>query len=157
MECPIEGRNDPGLLLEYCARKLNPETSAKLALHISECPACSAWVHRQELVWQALDNWETPPVSDNFNRRLFSRIEAAERAPWWRRAFQSRLILRPVLAVALASGLVVAVFVTRPHVPGPRPSQAVETVDADRLERALDDVEMLQQLDGAPLPEAPRL
>jgi hypothetical protein len=61
------------------------------------------------------------------------------------------LSLRPALSLALASVVLLAAILIRPAPPRPvhAPQQAqVESLDADRLERALDDVEMLRQLDA---------
>lgn len=54
--------------------------------------------------------------------------------------------------LALASVVLLAAILIRPAPPqpAPLPQQAqVESLDADRLERALDDVEMLRQLNVA--------
>ena len=67
-----------------------------------------------------------------------TRIDA-DRAPhWWRAAFG----WRPALSVALVSLVIGAALLIQP----PRPAPG-EALDADRIERALDDVEMLRQLD----------
>ena len=125
-------------LLAYTGGKLDRETAAVVERHLQGCAACREWVAGQKAVWHALDAWEAAPVSPGFDSRLYERIEE-ERAPrWWRPAFG----WRPALSVALASLVIGAALLIQP----PRPP-SVETLDADRIERALDDVEMLRQLD----------
>lgn len=103
-------------------------------------------------VWKALDEWKAPPVSEDFDRRLYARIRKEERAPG-RLAALWPFRFRPAFALAAASVMTLAVALI--HAPGPArpPGQAVEAVDADRLERELDDVDMLRQLSAAPAAE----
>jgi hypothetical protein len=95
-------------------------------------------------------------VSEDFDRKLYRRIEQEERARRWSGLIRPLrgLGLRPALSLALASVVLLAAFLMRPQPPkpAPLPQQAqVETLDADRLERTLDDVEMLRQLNvGSP-------
>ena len=49
---------------------------AILERHIAICPACREFAAGQRAVWQALDTWEAAPVSPDFDRRLYRRIEA---------------------------------------------------------------------------------
>src|SRR2546421_10443602 len=83
MKCPIETRESAELLLEYCARKLDPESTAILQQHIAICPACREFADGQRALWDALDAWETTPVSADFDRRMYSRI--AQEVGWWDR------------------------------------------------------------------------
>src|SRR5438093_183674 len=85
MKCPIENPENAGLLLAYWARKLDPETAGVLERHMETCPACQALHDDQKAVWEALDAWEAPPVSEDFDRRLYGRIEAAAQSSWWER------------------------------------------------------------------------
>jgi anti-sigma factor RsiW len=160
MECPVKEHEKTDLLLDYCADRLDPRTSALLESHIASCPDCCAWIEAQRSVWAALDTWEAPPVSPGFDRALYQRIAAEEsRMPWWQAALRPLLVwkLRPALSMALASLLVLAAFlmqIPRPPAP-PQPGAVhVEAFDADRLEKALDDVELLRQLDAPANPDA---
>jgi hypothetical protein len=106
-------------------------------------------------VWRALDEWKAPPPSEDFDRRLYKRIQAEERGAGW---LASLWPWRPRPVFALAAASVMALAVALVHAPGPAvaprpPVQQAEMVDADRLERALDDMEMLEQLSAAPAPE----
>lgn len=154
MECPIQARVQAEVLLDYCAHRLNPQAAAVLERHFEHCAACTAWVESQKAVWTALDAWEAAPVSADFDRQLYRRMQAEERPAWWRALLGplAGLNLRPALSLAVASALALAVFLMRaPTSNEISPHQAqVETLDADRLERALDDVEMLRQLNLVP-------
>ena len=44
---------------------------------------------QQTAVWDALDEWEPPPVSMDFNRRLWQRIDRAAEVPWYRGLFNT--------------------------------------------------------------------
>lgn len=149
MSCP---RDRSELLVDYCAGRLEPGAAADLARHLARCEACRDFTERQSAVWNSLDLWEPRPVSPDFDRRLYERIEAGERAPWWSRLVRPALAdIRPALSLALASVIVLAALLVHPirHA-APVPEKVrVETVDADRLERALEDVEMLRQLSVA--------
>jgi anti-sigma factor RsiW len=162
MKCPIESHETADLLLAYCARKLDPETTIVLERHIAACPACQEFQQGQQTVWNALDAWEAMPVSADFDRRLYRRIEEeAAHASWWSRIVRP---LRPVfgpglmsqgvpLAAAACLLLLAGAILVRPdNVTVPEDLAAgvrMESVQPDQLERALDDVEMLKQFKAA--------
>jgi hypothetical protein len=153
MECPAKERDGAAVLLDYCTRKLDPRRGAVVARPVAHGAACQDCIQAQQAVWAALDGWEAVPVSPDFDRKLYRRIEREERpARWGERLWPLRgLSLRPALSLALASVVLLAAILIRPAPPRPvhAPQQAqVESLDADRLERALDDVEMLRQLDA---------
>ena len=154
MECPAREGEKAAVLMEYCARKLDPRSAAVVERHVAQCDACQDWIRAQQAVWEALDAWEAAPVPSDFDRKLYERIEREERpARWSGLLWRLRAVnLRPALSLALASAVLLAALLIRPHPPKPvpLPQQAqVESLDADRLERALDDVEMLRQLNVA--------
>ena len=111
MKCPIDTHENTELLLAYCARRLDPETQIVLERHMAVCPACRKFQAGQETVWQALDAWEAMPVSADFDRRLYRRIEGeSARTSWWLRLarplnhlFGAPLLRRsaPVAAICL--------------------------------------------------------
>lgn len=155
MECPARERGEAAVLLDYCAHKLDPQSAAVVERHVAQCEVCQDWIREQQAVWAALDGLAAPPVSPDFDRKLYQRIEQEEdRARWGGLSRRWRgLSLRPALSLALASAVLLAAFLFRPHPPkpAPLPQQAqVESLDADRLERTLDDMEMLRQLNVAP-------
>ncbi len=143
MLCPID--RDIEVLVEYCAGRLAPADAAEVQAHLAACPACRRFVDAQSAVWNDLDRLEPAAVSPDFDRKLWARIEREERRRWWAPPYW-----RPVLSLALAALLVIAAVIFERPKPAPPPGQAqVETIEADRLERALDDIEMLRQLDAA--------
>ena len=87
MNCPMESREHAQWLLDYRAGKLEPELAARLEEHIATCGACREFARGQRAVWEALDSWEAAPVSTDFDRRLYQRIEA--QVSWW------DLLIRP--------------------------------------------------------------
>src|SRR3954466_221456 len=100
MKCPIETEENAEMLLDYCARKLNPESTAILERHIAICPACHQFADGQRALWNALDAWETTPVAADFDRRMYSRI--AHEVSWWHR------LVRPFRPLSVRQGLPVA-------------------------------------------------
>ena len=75
MKCPIETRENAEVLLAYCSRSLDAERTAILDDHIRICPGCREFVEGQRALWKALDAWEATPVSADFDRRLYQRIQ----------------------------------------------------------------------------------
>ncbi|MGH9722610.1 MAG: anti-sigma factor family protein [Bryobacteraceae bacterium] len=153
MRCPIESQDSAELLLDYCARRLDPDTAASLELHIHVCPACREFREGQKAMWQALDTWESMPITPDFDRRLYRRIESEVESGWWRRVTDPlrSLVLRPGVPLgATACLLLVGGFLLQnPGVtPLPtEPPQAVQAVqEVDQVERTLEDMEMLRQL-----------
>ena len=156
MNCPLETRENAQLLLDYCTRKLEPESMAVLERHIANCDACREFARGQRAVWQALDAWEAAPVSLDFDRRLYHRIEA--HVPWWslllrpfRPRFNNVTLRRSLHAAAMACLLVVAgIVVERPAIsPVPPPNDVAQaqadSVQPEQVERTLDAMEMLSE------------
>ena len=63
------------MLLAHTSRKLDAERAAVLEEHLANCPACREYAAAQFAVWEALDAWEAPEVSADFDRRLYARID----------------------------------------------------------------------------------
>ncbi|MDQ2899854.1 MAG: hypothetical protein M3Y07_08640 [Acidobacteriota bacterium] len=161
MNCPIENEN-ADVLLAYCARKLDADTAAILERHMLVCPECAQLRDGQQAVWNALDSWEAPPVSADFDRRLYARIEAGDAPSWYRRGWGHvrdyaretfrPLVWRPAFPLAAAGVLVVAGFLLD-HRAGPTvaipstPEIRVSLTEADQVEKTLEDMEMLRQFD----------
>jgi anti-sigma factor RsiW len=138
-------------LLAWCAGRLDAESTGRLQRHMETCPECAALRNSQSAVWNALDLWETPPVSADFNRRLYARIAAADAIPWYRRWFDAirPLFAQPALPLAAATVVVVAGFLLD-HPARVLPNAgntAVSATDAEQVEKTLDDLEMLRQFD----------
>jgi anti-sigma factor RsiW len=154
MNCPIRSEETVDLLLAYTARRLDPVTSALLERHMDNCPQCAQFRAGQEVVWQALDAWDAPPVTPDFNRRLYQRIEAEAAAPWYVRLFRAPLaVWKPAIPLAAACLLVVAGFVFDHPVASPIPNSSpalhVTVSEAEQVEDTLDDLQLLRQLDSS--------
>ena len=149
MRCPIETQENAELLLSYSARRLNPESTAILEAHMEMCPACREFRDGQKAVWEALDQWEARPISPDFDRRLYRRIEEQEQLGWWARIFGPLrpMFLKPALPLAATACLVlVAGFII--DNPGRISAPMVENPQApevEQVERTLEDLEMLRQ------------
>lgn len=146
-------------LLAYSARKLNAERAAAVERHLENCTSCREFVAGQRAVWEALEGWEMPEVSAGFDQRLYERIER-DGAPWWRRAAR-RLHPRYALpAAAAACLLIVAGLVLeqpRPAAPAPAAAAQAAPMQAEQLEHAADDVQMLTEFSRAVRPSADEL
>jgi anti-sigma factor RsiW len=159
MKCLIETQESAQLLVAYCAGKLDAENRALLERHIGICPACQEFANRQRALWEALDTWEAAPVSPDFDRRLYQRIE--KEVGWWSlliRPFRPMLAGRPVglshkalrlsLPVAAAAFVVVmaGALLQQPVKVQPAPhteSAQSESVQPDQVEHALEAMQML--------------
>jgi anti-sigma factor RsiW len=152
MNCPIRTEETAELLLAYTARRLDPAKTAILESHMDVCPECAGFRVRQELVWQALDAWEAPPVTPDFNRRLYQRIESEAAAPWYVRLFTTPwAVWKPAIPLACAGLLLVAGFVFDHSVTSQATSPAirVSVTEAEQVENALDDLQLLRKLDSS--------
>jgi anti-sigma factor RsiW len=159
MNCPIQNEETAELLLAYTARRLDASKTAMLESHMDVCPECAEFRAGQEMVWQALDAWVAPPVTPDFNRRLYQRIEAEAAEPWYKRLFTSPWSMwKPAIPLAAACLLVVAGFVLdHPVASNPSanaPAIRVGVAEAEQVESALDDLQLLRQLDSSAGPAA---
>jgi hypothetical protein len=116
------------------------------------CPQCAEFRAGQELVWQALDAWEAPAITPDFNRRLYQRIETEAAAPWYKRLFTTPLAMwKPAIPLAAAGLVIVAGFVldhpVATNAPSAPPAIRVSVAEAEQVESALDDLQLLRQLD----------
>ena len=149
MRCPIESEN-PELLLDYCSRTLDAEQSTLLEAHMEHCAACREFRDSQSAVWSVLEDWQDIPVSPDFDDRLYARIDAEVRTPWWERwaSYFRPYWTRPAIPLTAAACLLVigGYFLNRPG-PVPVPLAGNGQVQVDQVERALDDIEMLKDLD----------
>jgi hypothetical protein len=164
MSCEIRSEEHTEQLLAYAAGRLRGAAASRLELHMRSCEECAATGKSQSEVWNLLDNWEVRPVSLDFNRRLYARIDAAASESWLERLrsavgeFLHPVFSRPALPIAAASLLIVAGFVLD-H-PGrsfsPVSIQTAEhradvnkvDLEVDQVEATLEDIEMLRQFDS---------
>lgn len=152
MNCPLE-TSKTEMLLDYSAGRLDGLRKAALELHMERCAKCAAFCIEQQAVWDALDVWEPEPVSQDFNRRLWQRIDRAAQTPW-----HSRLLdplrhanWRPAIPITAAILTIAGGFLLdhpgrTKAVPGTTVN-GVSVSEADQVEQSLDDVQLLRQLD----------
>jgi anti-sigma factor RsiW len=146
----MEDRENVELLVAHASRKVDAQRAAVLEEHIAHCPACREYAAAQFAVWEALDAWDAPEVSADFDRRLYERIE--REVSWWDLLLRP---FRPLLAarfapVAAAACLLVAAGVWLQHPDGPSPAthsdQAqVEALPADQAVNALQEMQLMQE------------
>jgi anti-sigma factor RsiW len=150
MICPLEIPDNAQVLIDYGARKLDSERTATLERHMEHCPSCREFVVEQRALWEAMDSWEAPPVSRDFDRRLYARVER-EVSVWEMLARPFRpLLVRQGLPIAAAACLLVLAGVLIDQPPGspvaPQKDMAqVESVQPEQVEQALDAMEMLSE------------
>lgn len=161
MNCPLQSENTIDVLLDYSAGKLDRSRLARLEQHLLTCAECSAFLTSQNDLWQTLDAWEPEPISMDFNRRLWHRIDAEAALPWYRKLAD---LLRtgawkPALPLAAAVLLVTTAFVmdhqgSVPAIQGVQTASGVSAgasnaapLDADQIETTLNDIQLLGQLD----------
>jgi len=158
MDCPIKTQENTEWLLDYAAGRLRGERAAELGRHVETCNDCAGFVAAQQVVWNALDQWEPEPVSLDFDRRLYRSIDEARPASGLSRMLRRLFgplqpLWRPVVPLAAACLLIVAGVML--HVPqamiAPADGTArVEKIDPEQLERTLDDMQMLRELAVTP-------
>ena len=148
MKCPMEMGENSELLLAYSTGRLDAEAAAALERHLGICPACREFAASQRSVWTALDAWEAPSVSADFDRRLYQRIE--KEVSWWDlliRPFRPMLV-RQGLPIAAAACVVVmaGALLQRPAYVEPdaqTESAQWESVQPEQVEHALEAMQML--------------
>jgi anti-sigma factor RsiW len=147
MNCPIEMGNSE-MLVAYAAGELDPEANAALERHLDACPRCRLLAGEQAELWKTLDAWEAPPVSPDFDRRLYRRIREEVRPSWWERLSRPfhPMPLRQLLPLTatLCLLLMASLLVRHPaalHKAEPR----AEAVRVEQVESTLDDLELLNQ------------
>ena len=151
------------MLLAHSLRELDAKLSAALDEHVRSCAACASFAAAQKSVNEALDLWEPAPVSADFDRRLYRRIE--REVPW--RGSLARLF-RPDggarwLPVAAAAGLLMAVglWIGQPGALPPPDSRSaqIEALPPEQAEHALQEMEIMQEFSRLdhPEPAEPRM
>ena len=151
-------REETELLLEYAAGGLDAAGRVAVERHMEECGRCRDFVAGQRADGAALDGWEAPLVSADFDRRLYARIE--REASWlnWLPWPLGPEVIRRGLPVVAAAGLVLAAFLVMnrsepaPLAP-PAAARQVEPLGPDQVETALQDMEMLREFSGLVRPD----
>jgi len=155
MDCPLKSETTLDVLLDHSAGKLDRVSAARLEQHKLVCAECSAFLAGQTDLWQTLDAWEPAPIAADFNRRLWQRIDTEAAAPWYRKLADAlRMgVWKPALPLTAAVLLVTAGFMLDHPSAGPASSvtqtAGASIIDADQVEKTLDDIQLLRQLDAS--------
>ena len=165
MNCPLQRNEGAELILDYCSQKLDPDSVIAFERHYANCADCARVVDAQKSLWDALDSYDSlPAISDDFDEKLWARIERAEARDWWRKlvdgpalGWNALFAWKPAMVTASACMALLAVMVVvRPDAGpvdvrggGDRPAiveKAMFTVDIDQVEGGIEDLDMLKQL-----------
>lgn len=168
MNCPVQKSENAELVLDYFSRQLAPEIQADLERHIENCADCQEVFAAQRAVWNALDLLEEDTaalrVSEEFDWNLKQKIAQEDKSGWmtrtWNRWFASEpLAWRPVHSMGMAMSALVlgaAIFVpwnasdrgvSTANNSGSNDEQFI-TAEVERIETALEDLEMLSVLNS---------
>ena len=105
----------------------------------------------QKAVWDALDQWEAEPVSADFDRRLYEKIEQRGTGIWARlTGWTLGINMRPAFTLGAACATVLFALVLR----GPMvnvsettdPATRIEASEIEQAEQALEDMDILNKL-----------
>ena len=136
MICLSLDKQGPDILIEYLDRTLDPLRAAELERHLEECADCRGLVG----VWNTLDEWVAPEVSSGFDQRLYARIAAEKRAPWWS---WGKLAWKPAIPLAACAGLLAGFLLVRAPETAPPLKAQIEPVSMEQVEEALEDMDLL--------------
>lgn len=158
MNCPLQTKEGAEILLDYCSQRMDPDYVAEFQSHVAVCSDCRQVVEAQEAVWKALDSYEALPVSNDFDRKLWARIEAEEQQSWLKRSWVrfvegpaigwSNFLFawKPMAVAATACAAVAAVMiVATPRPVDPQPADANHQI-IQHVESALDEIDVLNQI-----------
>lgn len=159
MNCPTKRNEDAEILLDYCAQTLSADETAEFEIHLQQCADCSRLVEAQKEVWGALEAWTPPPVSVNFDARLYARIAEEQAAPawqlWLRRVFHPPvpypLWKSAIPLVAACAVLAAGLAVRMPDATtAAKPQLHADKVDIEKVEQTLEDFDILTPAAQAP-------
>ena len=106
------------------------------------------------MIWSELDRWQPAVISEDFDRKLYARIDRHDGRNWWQRFLAAAGALaegRPFVSVAATCLIIVVGIVLQ----SPEKTKAVapqqeslrlEVLEPEQVERGLEDLEMLKQL-----------
>jgi anti-sigma factor RsiW len=152
--CPTED-----MVPDYIAGRLNRTQVSLFEAHAEHCARCAALCTSQAAVWQSLDEWKPAPVSAGFNRELWRRIDADARQSSWTRELAAALqfsFWKRLAPLGVAMAVIVTAFVfdhpgkqAGTLQPQSGASIVITASEADQLDRALDDIQLLNEVDAA--------
>jgi len=92
------------VLFAYIDGTLDEQQAEALDRHAAGCVPCQTLIDGQRAMWTALDAWEAPELSPDFNRNLHAAVAAAGDRGWrgWlSNVFTVRKLMIPAGALAL--------------------------------------------------------
>jgi len=148
-------------LLDYVAGKVRGPNGARLRAHLDDCQRCAKWVAAQKTVWHLLDEWQTEFESTSFTKDVSIRVSSLPPEPWLAQTgrFVAARVWRPAFAVTAITALfAVGLYLKNPFFVSPRDpvtshgralpaSSYVSPVEAEQIDRAFDDLQLLHQVD----------
>jgi len=166
MRCPQTSRGGEAKLVAYVAGKVRGPDGARLRAHLDDCARCNEYVAGQKAIWQLLDEWEPefPTVGCNstFGKDVAVRVASLPPDPWFVKSgrWVMARVLQPALTVtAITAILAVGFYIRDPFGASSRNSpgkqsgvvakQGISPVEAEQIDRAFDDMQLLHQLDAA--------
>jgi hypothetical protein len=143
MTCLCKDQDGIERLMEYLGGASTAERRAELELHAQECVECRGLLR----AWNALDEYQAPEVSPDFDAKLYARI-AVDRQSWWKGTLWPSGPMawwKPVIPVAACAALLVALVV---HTPSPadldkQAKLSPEPLNIEQVEQALEDLDLL--------------
>ena len=141
------------VLFAYIDGTLDEQQAEALDRHAAGCVPCQTLIDGQRAMWTALDAWEAPELSPDFNRNLHAAVAAAGDRGWrgWlSNVFTVRKLMIPAGALALLVATIA--FVQMPQMPqNPEVDQkaGIESNEVRQIEGTLDDLDVLSTLDAA--------
>lgn len=143
--CLAQSGENSALLLDFCARRLDPARTSALEAHLVHCPSCRRFCEAQRALWNSLDSWKLSDPGWDFNHRLRQRLAHQASARRWLcrlRPWKSSISWKPAIPLVAAFALWLVVFP-----PASRRSPTPPALSQDeQIERILEDVDMLRQL-----------
>jgi anti-sigma-K factor RskA len=145
--CVLNAQDQENLLLDYATGALDGDKLAAYQRHLGACAECREMVELQRQAFWALEEWEAPAVSTDFDARLFQKIRETEAAaPWWK-PLQFLWNWRTMVPVGAAAAVALAAFLMRPaDVAAP---DSLQGEDLAVVEQTLEDMEALHALHEA--------
>lgn len=153
MQCSQQDGRREETIIAYAAGTLEPQARFELERHLAVCAECRAMAESQKALWEALEDWKPAPIPAEFNDRVYQRISEEEATAWWRRPLRHwSQYLRPSMPLAAACAALAIAFVLKDtRTPAPVRGTMERQVSIEQVERALDDMDLLKQL-NAPAP-----
>ena len=155
MECLHNHKQGAEILTEHLAGTLDSARERELHRHTENCPDCRRLLE----VWNHLDDFHAPALSEDFDHRLYARIANEASMPWWRRIWlPAPSAWRPLWKAALpltaaCAALVLALMVSNPDTNDPVKQVRIEQNTSPEIEQAvqaLDDLELLSPVSATP-------